>query len=192
MGLWGWRMAGVGLLLLSMGVAYSHPRWRWKGKPLASLLTVTVGQGVAPFFMGAMAVPAATAREVWPMALVPALVITGIYPLTQVYQIGEDRRRGDHTFAVEYGPERVFALARGLVGAGMGLMGGVLVWGEGFSRYWVWALPPGYAAFWWAIRAWGQRFALQTPYQNHDWALGISAGAAALFWIFLLVELLCP
>lgn len=191
MGWWGWRMAGLGLFMLVLGVAYSHPRWRWKGRPLASLLTVTVGQGLTPFFLGALAAPGRLTAgwELWLLSLVSALFITGIYPLTQVYQIEEDRRRGDFTFAVHYGPERVFQTARGLVGAGMGLLGVVVFAGTVFRPFWVWVLPPGYAAFWWAIRAWRQRFPHQTPHQNHDWALGVCMGASGLFWIFIGVEL---
>lgn len=190
MGWWGWRMAGLGLFMLALGIAYSHPRWRWKARPLTSLLTVTVGQGLAPFFMGALAVPGGWAPgwESWLLSLVSALFITGIYPLTQVYQIAEDRHRGDCTFAVHYGPERVFQIARGLVGAGMGLLGGVMLAGAVFRAFWVWVLPAGYAAFWWAIHMWRRRFARQTPHQNHDWALGVCAGASGLFWIFLGAE----
>lgn len=191
MGWWGWRMAGLGLFMLVLGVAYSHPRWRWKARPLASLLTVTVGQGLVPFFMGALAGPGGRGAdwELYLLSLVSALFITGIYPLTQVYQIEEDRRRGDFTFAVRYGPERVFQTARGLVGAGMGLLGGVMLAGSIFRPFWAWVVPAGYAAFWWAIQAWGRRFARQTPHQNHDWALGVCAGASGLFWIFIACEL---
>ena len=36
------------------------------------------------------------------------LLTTGFYPLSQLYQIDEDRQRGDFTFAVTYGPRASF------------------------------------------------------------------------------------
>jgi 4-hydroxybenzoate polyprenyltransferase len=42
---------------------------------------------------------------------VAALSAVGLYPLTQVYQIDEDRRRGDRTFAVAYGADACFRFA---------------------------------------------------------------------------------
>ena len=189
---WGWRMALLGLALLLMGVAYSHPRWRWKAYPLGSLLTVTIGQGLLPFFMGVEA-SAGHLTEVglWEtlfLAGTSALIITGLYPLTQVYQIEEDRKRGDRTFAVRFGPDRVFLLTRLLVGAGLLLLAYILLTGSVFHSFWIWVLPVGYGGFWFAVRAWSQRFRKQTPYQNHDWAFGISLGMSGLLWAFLIAE----
>jgi 1,4-dihydroxy-2-naphthoate octaprenyltransferase len=39
------------------------------------------------------------------------MITTGFYPLTQIYQIDEDRARGDRTFAVWAGPQGVFTFA---------------------------------------------------------------------------------
>ena len=189
---WGWRMVVAGLSMLLMGLAYSHPRWRWKARPLKSLLTVTVGQGLLPFFMGMEAAPQIPnqlgVQETVLTACAVALVITGLYPLTQVYQIDEDRTRGDCTFAVHHGPEKVFALSRGLVGMGMGLLGWVLLTGTVFHTFWIWVLPAAYLIFWIAVQTWAKRFDDQTTYQNHDWAFGISLGTSGAFWIFLVVE----
>ena len=78
---WGWSMALAGLVILGMGVAYSHPRWRWKARPLGSLLTVAVGQGVLPFFMGIAAANELSGRveplEIALAACATVLIITG-------------------------------------------------------------------------------------------------------------------
>jgi 1,4-dihydroxy-2-naphthoate octaprenyltransferase len=190
---WGWKMALAGLAMLGMGIAYSHPRWRWKGRPWRSLLTVTVGQGLLPFFMGTWAggqqQSAATGWEIGLAAASAALVITGLYPLTQVYQIEEDGKRGDCSFAVRYGPGRVFALARWGVGTGVGLLLCAAWLGDLLGDFWIWLGLPGYGAFWWTLGKWEERFARQDAYQNHDWAFGLSAGLSGAFWVLALVEM---
>lgn len=189
---WGRYMFVAGLAMFLMGIAYSHPRWRWKARPLGSLLTVTIGQGLVPFFMGLGAVPSMLGEaDIWDVILTAcaaALIITGLYPLTQVYQIDEDQQRGDRSFAVYYGPQYVFVISRMLVGAGVVLMQCVLLRGESFHSFWKWLLPLGYAVFWGVVHRWSKRFAQQTVYQNHDRAFGISMGMSSVFWFFLLVE----
>jgi 4-hydroxybenzoate polyprenyltransferase len=193
---WGWRMALAGLAIFAMGVAYSHPRWRWKARPLASLLTVTVGQGLLPFFMGVEAAAATSGQvettEMLLAASATALIITGLYPLTQVYQIEEDRGRGDCTTAVYCGPDKVFLLARSLVGVGLAAMIFFALIVEVFHSFWLWVLPLGYLAFWGVVRMWSRRFAKQTVYQNHDWAFGTSLGTSGAFWLFLAIEFVYP
>lgn len=101
------------IMLLSIG--YSHPRVRWKNGPLSSLAVVAFGQGVLGFVAGAVvAVPRG-----WPPASLPlwaggaaaTLLTTGLYPLTQVFQVEEDLARGDRTFAAHFGPRVVFRTA---------------------------------------------------------------------------------
>ena len=98
------------LLIALLGVAYSHPRLRWKAHPLASVLTVLIGQGAFGYFAGwAVArgdlISALNLRGVGGL-LSAAFTTLGLYPLTQVYQIEEDRARGDRTLAVALGPTR--------------------------------------------------------------------------------------
>lgn len=96
------------LIIALMGIAYSHPRMRWKAAPLASALTVFLGQGALGFLAGWV-----TARGGWGGiatergvlgTLSAAFTTLGLYPITQVYQIEEDRARGDRTLAVVLGP----------------------------------------------------------------------------------------
>lgn len=120
-----WQLAGFALALLvnlpfaliylamaCLSFAYSHPRVRWKGRPLAALFTVAVGQGVLASLAGWVA-----ARGDWLSAISPLGIITmaaatlltiGLYPLTGIYQIDEDRTRGDQTLPVWLGPAAAF------------------------------------------------------------------------------------
>jgi 1,4-dihydroxy-2-naphthoate octaprenyltransferase len=119
------------LLILLMGLAYSHPRWRWKGRPLAGLATVAVGQGVLASLGGwVCANPSLAAVDGMSGLgiLAVTLVTTGFYPLTQIYQIEEDRARGDWTFAVWVGPSGVFIFAIITQGLAAVLLAGVIGW----------------------------------------------------------------
>ena len=191
---WSINMFIGGLAMVVMGILYSHPHWRWKARPMLSLFPVTLGQGLIPFFMGVEAAPALyrvlSYRELFVTAAAAALIITGLYPLTQVYQIAEDAQRGDHTFAVQFGFQTVFHLSCVLVGIGLLLLEWVTLYGEVLPRLWMWLIPIGYGLFFSVIQIWSKRFADQTVYQNHDWSFGISLGMSSMFWVLLSVEFL--
>lgn len=104
----------LSLIMGAVSTAYSHPATRLKARPWASLLLVSIFQGMGGTTAGWLFV-----HDSWSslLALKPlagllsaALVITGFYPLTQVYQRAEDRRQGVISFAVHAG-EGTFALA---------------------------------------------------------------------------------
>lgn len=106
------------MILLSTG--YSHPLVRWKSRPWRSLLVVSIGQGVLGFDLGVLA-SGTDARYLQNPQLVlgaitTTLVTTGLYPLTQIYQIDEDRGRGDRTFAVAFGAKGCYRLSLSLLG----------------------------------------------------------------------------
>jgi 1,4-dihydroxy-2-naphthoate octaprenyltransferase len=120
---------GLALVMGSVGTAYSHPAIRLKAYPWTSLLAVSLFQG-----MGGTAAGWLSGREDWTTLfsleaglgmLAAALVITGFYPLTQLYQREDDRRRGDITFAVRWG-ERCFPVAIGCMVLASILMGSLI------------------------------------------------------------------
>ncbi len=120
----------LSLIMGVVGSAYSHPAVRLKSRPWASLLMVSIFQG-----MGGTAVGWLCGQSDWTTlfsfeallgSVAAALAITGFYPLTQIYQREEDLRRGDVSFAVHWG-ERCFPLAIGCMLAAAVLMGGI-VW----------------------------------------------------------------
>jgi 4-hydroxybenzoate polyprenyltransferase len=101
---------GIYLIIALMGAAYSHPRTRWKAHPIASALTVFIGQGALGFLAGWVTARGGlgsllSERGIEGM-LSAAFTTLGLYPLTQVYQIEEDAARGDRTLAVVLGPTR--------------------------------------------------------------------------------------
>lgn len=114
--------------LLVVATAYSHPRWRWKADPAAAVAAVALGQGGLGALAGTWAV--ADRARGWgvlrdlgdPRLLLglaaAAALLTGLYVVSQVYQTGEDRRRGDRTWPVLLGPRR--ALRWALVASGLG------------------------------------------------------------------------
>ena len=101
---------GVYAVIAVLGIAYSHPRIRWKADPVLSAATVFFGQGVGGFLAGWTAATGGfvglnSERALFGMASA-ALTTLGLYPLTQVYQIEEDTERGDRTLAVVLGAAR--------------------------------------------------------------------------------------
>ena len=119
----GWLLAGFVYLpffliygaFATLSLAYSHPRVRLKAHPIGSLLVVGVGQGVLAF-LGAWAASRGEIASVssWPGiggALAATFLVLGLYPLTQLYQIEEDRARGDRSLAVVWGPPACFGWA---------------------------------------------------------------------------------
>jgi len=120
----------LAMIMGVVGTAYSHPATRLKARPWASLLTVSLFQG-----MGGTAAGWLFAQPDWATLasakallglLSASLIITGFYPLTQVYQRAQDRKEGVISFAVHWG-ERVFGLAIFCMLAGAALMG-FLAW----------------------------------------------------------------
>jgi hypothetical protein len=83
---------------------YSGPRFRWKGRPLLSLAAIGLSTGVGGFLLGWLH---GGPRPVDPAPLLASLgtaaVILSLFPLSQIYQVGEDAARKDLTFAARYG-----------------------------------------------------------------------------------------
>ncbi|MCK6551564.1 UbiA family prenyltransferase [Myxococcota bacterium] len=97
-------------LTMIVFAAYSHPSPRWKGRPWLGVLAVGVGTGTNTFLLGYLA-GGTGAERVTPAALFTAIGVAALllafYPVSQLYQVEHDRRRGDHTFAVAYGAHAV-------------------------------------------------------------------------------------
>lgn len=117
------ELALLYLLVMLLSVAYSHPRFRWKARPLLSLVVVGLGQGAVGFRAGwisaaAPALPMTSSYEGLLGMAAAVLLTTGFYPLSQLYQIDEDRQRGDFTFSVVYGAQASFRFALACLIAG--------------------------------------------------------------------------
>jgi 1,4-dihydroxy-2-naphthoate octaprenyltransferase len=183
-----WRAGAVGTALFAMGVAYSHPLWRWKSATCKGLICVAGGQGALAVLLGSFAtgVPAVTARQL-AVAAAASLLVLGMYPLTQIYQIDEDRARGDLTLPVRYGWRRAMLFAWPVASCGLAL--GLFLVRAALPLSWGWPAAGGAAALASYLGLWAARFARQGPERNHDWAMAASLAVAAPTGLALMVEL---
>jgi 1,4-dihydroxy-2-naphthoate octaprenyltransferase len=104
----------AGLLLYGMGSkAYSWDRIRLKRFPVTSLIMIGFGQGAATILMIVVALNGGSlsgliSARVLFMAGLGSLFLMASYPLTQVYQHDEDRKRGDTSFSMLLGIRGTF------------------------------------------------------------------------------------
>lgn len=182
-------LVGFGVLF---SVAYSHPRWRWKVRPLLAAIFVFVGQGILGVLWGWVAATAGTSQaSFWPSdglkilgVLSAACWTLGFYPLTGVYQIDADRQQGLQTLAVALGPARCFAFT-----AIVATIGGLGIWSVLFMRgaYLVMALSAlymlGAAAYTWR---WYGRYATLSPRANQQTLMRLSYMNGLIFSLLFL------
>lgn len=131
----GSAFGGATASCLVLSVLYSHPSIRLKGRPGFDLLINVVGYGAGTTAAGLLAGTAATSSTLavssWWFCAGFGLLFGSLYPLTQIYQLEDDRARGDRTLATALGARRSLdlALILGLVavptfGLGLGGRGG--------------------------------------------------------------------
>jgi 4-hydroxybenzoate polyprenyltransferase len=128
-GLVNWLFLAIYAAMFWLGIAYSHPRVRLKKRPLVGLATVGLGQGVLASLGGwVCAQPNLAALNAldWAGILAVTLITIGFYPITQIYQIEEDRARGDTTFAAWAGAAGAFKFALVLQAAALVLLVGLI------------------------------------------------------------------
>ncbi len=115
-GVLNWQFMAMVLVYGLISMAYSHPSIRLKRHPLLSWFTAGIFQG---YFTFAMAYAGIT-DEGWGVffeeavsvpGLLTTLMLLGSYPLTQVYQHDEDRKRGDITLSLKLGVMGTFSFA---------------------------------------------------------------------------------
>lgn len=148
-------------LVMILSVLYSHSSFRWKARPLLSLCVVAFGQGTVGFLAGWLC-GASTARSLIQSeegrlgALVATLMTVGLYPLTQIYQLDEDRTRGDRTFSVAYGTNASFRFALVCIGAGALCM--VVLVARRFGPFDALVVGTGYGILLAIVAIWRRRF----------------------------------
>ncbi len=83
---------------------YSTRRARWKGHPLKSIIAIGISTGTNSFWMGYFAAGGdAFSPGIVIAGIGTALVFLSLYPVSQLYQMRSDSKRGDRTFAIEFG-----------------------------------------------------------------------------------------
>ena len=99
----GWEFALIYLVSLILFWLYSTPHARWKGRPLLSLFVIAVSTGTNSFLMGRLASGAEQLSiHDGLIAFGVALVLVSLYPVSQIFQIEEDAKRGDKTFTMKF------------------------------------------------------------------------------------------
>lgn len=182
-------VAAIYFVMFWMSIAYSHPRIRLKGHPFGALATIMLGQGILPFYAGwATArgdLDGGAAPAVILAALSATLIIGGMYPLTQIYQLDADAERGDLTSARFLGVENSFRVA--LLSIAVGGAGAVYIAATRFAWWEAIGLAVFLIAFLVAVMRWRARFYSQTVMQNFKTVMLLYACVTLPFlaWIFL-------
>jgi 4-hydroxybenzoate polyprenyltransferase len=128
-------------LCFGLSVLYSVPPFRLKAVAGADWVINMVGFGTLTPFAGW----AATGRPLGPGAALVLVafcpLFASLYPLTQLYQLDEDRQRGDRTLASMLGERRSLIVALGstiLAFAIFALAGFRSGWSSGDGAMWRW------------------------------------------------------
>jgi lycopene elongase/hydratase (dihydrobisanhydrobacterioruberin-forming) len=136
---------------LGLSVLYSVPPVRLKSVPGADWAINMVGFGTLTPYAGWVATG-------WPVDTTRGLVLLGfcplfaaLYPLTQIYQFDEDRRRGDQTLAGMLGSSRSLRVSIGAAALAFAIdsWAGIRA-GWGSADWWRW-LALGLSATAWAV-----------------------------------------
>ena len=103
-------LASMVVYLLSFFLfwAYSSPIIRWKGHPYLSVLVIFLSTGTNGFFMGYFS---SSGMSISLLSLIAACgvasILVSLYPISQLFQLEEDQRRGDQTLALQIGVKGV-------------------------------------------------------------------------------------
>lgn len=173
--------------------AYSHPAVRLKARPAAALTAIALGQGGIGFVLGWTAVASPdgliSAAALARMAATAAIV-TGLYIVTQSYQVVEDGARGDRTLPVLLGPTRALRIAVAvLTPGGLVLVADVARLAGAWTALLV-ALAFALLAAW--LLRWAGAFDPEATERNYRTAMRISATAAVGLTLLLVGLLATP
>ncbi len=133
------------LMLFLLFTAYSHPAIRLKKRPWLSLLAIGLGQGGIGFAAGWVStggISGGAAGLPWTARAVPGfwglvssiLLVAALYPLSQIYQVDEDRARQEETLVVVLGRTAALGLTMALLVPGLGAL--VLATWDRFGIAW--------------------------------------------------------
>ena len=186
--------AAVGVAFLALYLAtfmlfaaYSHPSTRLKGRPVAGLVAVALGQGLIAGLCGVAAAGSLAALSTldWLGLLGAAGMTTGFYPITQLYQVREDLARGDVTFAAWRGARGTFRFALGLMGLSALLLSAVflVMFGPGLAAL----LSPFCAGLLGTLWRWSHRYDPEAILANYRQVMRLHRVMSLGFLAMLLV-----
>ena len=118
----GVRFTAVYLVCLVLSVVYSMPPLRFKARAGLDVLTNATGYGALTLYAGWAAADQPFVSPIVNVVMAFFCFFVGFYPLTQIYQFAEDRKRGDSTLALALGKENALRVALASVGVGFGFL----------------------------------------------------------------------
>jgi 4-hydroxybenzoate polyprenyltransferase len=193
-----WTVGPVFTLLYAtvalLAAGYSHPAIRWKRQPYASALIVLAGQGGGGFLGGWLAAGGTLSGMAGPHGILgilsASLTTLGLYPLTQVYQISEDRSRGDRTLAVHLGMEG--ALRFGLWALAFAAVSATLLMVLAFGLASAILVATAYAAILWQVHRYASacRAAVMDVPRAFQTSTRLNYLSSAGFLVFISLHLL--
>lgn len=183
---WAW------LLLFLIATAYSHPLTRFKANPYGALFAVGLGQGAVGFMTGWL-LNEPSWRSLLSLdallgMLTTALIVTGLYIVTQSYQTLEDAKRGDRTISVILGPSKALWLATSLLAVGGTIM--LVTLGLKFGFVWTVILGIVFASTGLSLMQWASTFNEQLVKENFLRAMKTTVFSSVALSLFLLYQLL--
>jgi 4-hydroxybenzoate polyprenyltransferase len=177
----GYTIAYAACFLLSL--AYSVPPLRLKSVAGADWVINMWGFGTLTPYAGwaATGLPLEPGRGLVLLAFCP--LFASLYPLTQLYQLEEDTRRGDRTLACVLGIRRSLSTALGMAALAFAVFvaGGVRAgWRVAAGDFWRWAALLAAVAAWAVVLIpWRRHWAEMTPAQ-HERGMYHALGAWAI------------
>ena len=166
-----------------LSVAYSVPPLRLKAVAGADWIINMWGFGTLTPFAGwtATGLPIDAARALVLLAFCP--LFAALYPLTQLYQLEEDTRRGDRTLACVLGVRRSLSAAIAAAAVAFSLFAAAGLWagwrtGGADLRRWA-GLAIALAAWAWVLLPWRRHHARWTP-ADHQRGMYRALGAWAV------------
>lgn len=188
----GWGMSLSYLVMVALSVAYSHPAIRLKKRPLGALAVIAIGQGVLGFLTGWFSATPSTDGLLTLDHSIAILGITlatvGLYPLTHIYQVREDKSRGDITFAVRWGANRAFRFSQ--ISFSVALLCITWVLWQRFSPLEAGLVGLFYLAILADIERWRRHFDASAVFSNYRHVMRLSYIVAALFTGYAIIKVL--
>lgn len=169
------------LLCLLMSIAYSVPPLRLKAVAGADWVINLIGFGAVTPFAGWVATGRPVTPAGWWLFAAFGALFAALYPLTQLYQMDEDRERGDRTLALRLGLTRALDVAIGAAGLAFVLFvlaGRAAGWGSGDADKWL-ALLVAAAAWGAVLRPW-RRAGAGWPPARHQRGMHLALAAWAV------------
>ena len=103
----GYVFAVIFFISLVLFWLYSTPHYRWKSDPHLSIVAIAISTGFNSVLMGTLAAGGAISVKIVLSGAGASLILLSLYPVSQIFQIEEDKVRKDRTFASTYGVDVV-------------------------------------------------------------------------------------